>query len=176
GIVKSQYGYHLIKVRNKSGMEKGYKIAYLTAAMDASQTTDNGFYSQANKFRGLNGTREAFEKAAKEKGYNIQEGANLTSSTYEVNDLSSSREIVHWAFNAEKNDVSKVFVLPDSYVVAVLKDITPEGTAPLESVKSQIQAVVRREKKAEVISKKYQGKNLQQIASAMGDSVSTGNK
>lgn len=172
GVVQSQYGYHVIKVLNKQDAEKGYKFAYLSTSMEPSQATENAIYSEANKFRGLNETRDKFESSAKKEGLNIQKASNLTAESYQVNNLESSRDIVHWAFNAEKNDVSKVFVLPNSYVIAVLTNITDKGTAPLNDVKPQIEAVVRRHKKGEVISNRIKGDNLQAIASKLGDSIS----
>ncbi len=174
GAVKTQYGYHLIKINEKKHMEQGYKIAYLTAAMAPSQKTDNAIFSEANKFRGLNQTREQFEKTAKEKGYNIQVANDVQSDAFNVGNLPNSRDIIHWAFNAELNDLSKVFVLPDQYVVAVLTDITEKGTAELADVRPQIEAIVRRDKKAAKIAEKMNGSSLEAIASAVKDSVSQG--
>ncbi len=174
GVVKTQYGYHLIKINEKTNKEQGYKIGYLTAAMTPSQKTDNAIFSQANRFRGLNQTREEFEKTAKEKGYNIQVANDIQSDAFSVGNLPASREIIHWAFNAELNDLSKVFVLPNQYVVAVLTGVTEEGTAELADVRPQIEAIVRRDKKAEKIARKMKGGSLEAIASAVKDSVSVG--
>src|SRR5699024_527288 len=117
-----------------------------------------------------------FEAAAEKEGLTIQKASNLTTESYQVNNLKSSRDIVHWAFNADKNDVSKVFVLPNTYVVAVLTQITDKGTAPLEDVRPQIEAVVRRQKKGEMIASKIKGKDLQAIATHLGDSISVGTR
>ena len=171
GLVQTQYGYHLIKINDKRNMETGYKIAYLTASMDPSQKTDNAIFAQANKFRGENGTRELFEKAAKTQGLNMEVANNIASTSFTINDLSSVRDIIYWAFNAEVGEVSKVFVLPDQYVVAVLTGSREKGTAPLESVRTEIEAIVRREKKAAQLAAKMQGSSLKDIAAAVADSV-----
>ena len=48
--------------------------------------------------------------------------------------------------------MSDVFNLPDSYVVAILKDIREEGFASLQQVQTEVNLTVRREKKAQQLS------------------------
>lgn len=175
GMVKTQYGYHLIKITDKEGMEAGYKIAYLSQSMDPSQKTDNNIFSEANRFRGLNQTREQFEKSAKEKGYSIQVAKDVKSTAFSVNNITSARDLVKWAFDADVNEMSNVFSLGSHYVIAVLTGKTEKGTATLASVRPQIEAIVRREKKAEKIASKIKNpSSLKEVASALKDSVSVG--
>lgn len=174
GVVQTEFGYHLIKINEKKNMEQGYNIAYLTAEMSPSQATDNAIFAEANKFRGLNQTREKFEKKAKEKEYTIQVAKDIRSAAFSIKGLPSSSDIIHWAFNAELNDISKVFVLPNQYVIAVLTGITDKGTATLASVRPQIEAIVRRQKKANTIAEKMKGNSLKAIASSINDSISIG--
>ncbi len=174
GVVKTQFGYHLVKITDKKHMEMGYKIAYLSQGMDPSQKTDNVIFSEANKFRGLNQTREQFEKTAKEKGYTVQVAKDVQATAFNVNELNSARDLIKWAFDANVNDVSNVFSIGNHYVIAVLTGKSEKGTASLASVRPQIEAVVRRKKKAEQIAAKIKGSTLSEIASGLNDSVSIG--
>ena len=51
GVVKSQFGWHYIEVTGQKNFEPGYKVAYLSRKIDASQETDNAASGLASQFR-----------------------------------------------------------------------------------------------------------------------------
>jgi peptidyl-prolyl cis-trans isomerase D len=93
---------------------------------------------------------------------------------------SNAREIIRWAFDeeTEKGNVSNVFHLDDIFVVATLKSIYPEGNMDLEQVRTFVETMVKRDKKAEKLSSLLtasmaKSKNLQTIASQYKSTVDT---
>jgi peptidyl-prolyl cis-trans isomerase D len=70
--------------------------------------------------------------------------------------MENSRELVRWAYNAEKGDVSKVFELGSKYVVAILVSIKEKGTLPLDEVKEQVEIEAKKVKKAEQMMAKLE--------------------
>jgi len=95
---------------------------------------------------------------------------------------SNAREIVRWAYdeNTEKGNVSGVFHVNDMFVVVTLKSIYPKGNMDLEQVKSYVENMVKRDKKAEKLTALLEAslsktKNLNAIASEYKTSVDTVN-
>jgi peptidyl-prolyl cis-trans isomerase D len=66
-----------------------------------------------------------------------------------IGGLENSRQVVKWAFEAKRGEVSKVFELNNKYVIAVLTEEKEKGILPLEAVKKQVEFEVIKEKKAE---------------------------
>lgn len=172
GVVKSEYGYHLLQITDQKNFEPAYKIAYLTRHLDPSQETDNATYSRANQFAGTNTTRDKFEKATNgQNGINRLEANNIQPTDYDIQNIGSARELVQWAFKAKIGDVSGVFSLGDKYVIAVLTGSQEKGTASLASVRPQVESIVRRDKKAALIAAGLKGNSLEAIAKSSNDSI-----
>ena len=171
GVVKSQFGYHVMQIESQKDFETAYKIAYLTKHMDASQQTDNQTFAAANEFAGKNRTQGAFEASVQQQGLNRRVADNLTSSQYEIPELGSARDLIRWAYDAKKGDVSNVYSIGNHYVVAVLTNIKEKGTAPLQDVRPQVEALVRQHKKAVLLANRMKGTNLTALAQTLNDSV-----
>lgn len=168
GVVKSEYGYHLIQILDQKNIGPAYKIAYLTKRMDPSQETDNTVFSEANEFAGKNRTKADFDKSAQQQGLNKRLAENIQSSDYQIQGIGEARDLVRWAYDAKPGDVSNVFSLDNHYVVAVLTGIQKEGTAQLSDVRPQVEAAVRQNKKAAQIAQKMKGATLDAVAQSAG--------
>jgi peptidyl-prolyl cis-trans isomerase D len=151
GVVKTQFGYHLIEVLDQKNMGPAIKVAYLGKPVDASKETDSRAYAAANEFISQNHDQKSFEKTVQEKGLNKRIADNLRPMDFVIPGIGRARELVHWAYNAKKGDVSNVFTFEDKYVVAVLTGVRKEGTAAVSDVRPQVEAEVKKAKKAEQI-------------------------
>jgi parvulin-like peptidyl-prolyl isomerase len=173
GVVKSQYGYFLVKIIDQKNFEPAYKIAYLTRHLDPSQETDNATFTAASQFAGTNRTRAAFEKASQgQKDVHMQVADDIKPTDYQIQGIGPARELIQWAFKSKVGDLSEVFSLGDKYVIGVVTGIKEKGTAPLKDVKPQIEALVRRQKKGALLAAKMKGGTLGEIAKNTRDSVS----
>jgi peptidyl-prolyl cis-trans isomerase D len=80
--------------------------------------------------------------------------------------------MVRWAFRSEKGAVSSVFEIGNTYIVASLVTVSPKGIKAFEEVKEDVEAKVKREKKAEQLLARAEkaiakgGSNLDAIARA----------
>lgn len=171
GVVKSQFGYHVMQIQSQKDFETAYKIAYLTKHMDPSQQTDNQTFAAANEFAGKNRTRSAFEASVQQQGLTRRVADNLSSSQYEIPQLGSARDLIRWAYGAKQGEVSNVYSIGNHYVVAVLTGIKDKGTAPLQAVRPQVEALVRQHKKAVLLAARLKGSTLSDIARNLNDSV-----
>jgi peptidyl-prolyl cis-trans isomerase D len=132
-------------------------VAYLGKPVDASKETDSKAYAAANEFAAQNHDQKTFEKTIQEKGLNKRLADNLRPMDFVIPGIGQARELVRWAYDAKKGDVSTVFTFEDKYVVAVLNGIRKEGTAAVDEVRPQVEAEVRKGKKAEQIIEKLKG-------------------
>jgi len=157
GVVKTQFGYHLIEVLDVKNPGPAIKVAYLGKPVDASKETDSKAYAAANEFASQNHDQKTFEKTIQEKGLNKRLADNLRPMDFVIPGIGQARELVRWAYDAKKGDVSSVFTFEDKYVVAVLNGIRKEGTASVDEVRPQVEAEVRKSKKADQIIDKLKG-------------------
>ncbi len=154
--VKTQFGYHVIEIMDQKNIGPAIKVAYLGKAVDASKETNNNAFGAASDFAGKSRTAAAFEKNVQQGKLNKRIADNLRPMDFVIPGIGQSRELVRWAYEAKKGDVSTVFTFDDKYVVAVLTSVRAEGTAPLDDVRPQVEAEVKKHKKAEQIIAKLQ--------------------
>lgn len=174
-IVESQFGVHLIEILDQGKPSKQVKVAIIERKAEPSNKTYQAVFQKANEFAGKNTTAEAFDKAIKDQNLNKLTETNIQENARQVGGVEGSKELIRWAFKASKNEVSKAFEFGDKFVVAKLIDIREKGIAPLDQVKDEVMVEARKNKKAEMMMKKFEGAggNIETIASKIGQQVLT---
>lgn len=177
-LVETVFGYHLIQIMDKRAYGKKAKIAIVDRKIEPSSQTIQDLYTKASEFAGENHNIDEFEKAVTKNNLNKRISESLKTSDNNLPGLNNSRQIVQWAFNEEtkKGAVSSVFEVTGSYVVAVVKEVREKGIQPLELVKTQIEPLVKREKKAEKLIetiKKAGTTDLYALAAKINSKVDT---
>ena len=155
-VVKTQFGYHVIEVMERKNIGPAIKVAYLAKSVEASKETNNVAYAAASAFAGKARNAAAFEKTVQQEKLNKRIADNVRPMDFVIPGIGQSRDLVRWAYDSKKGDVSSVLTFDDKYVVAVLTSVRKEGTAPLEDVRPQVEAEVKKHKKAEQIIAKLQ--------------------
>lgn len=173
GVVKTTFGFHIIEVTAVSAPSKQVKVATVTRNIEASSKTFQGFFAQANDFAGKNRTADAFDKSVKEGGLNMRSVDQLKENDKNIPNVDNARELVRWAYNAKKGEVSKAFEMGDKFVVAKLAEIKAKGYLPLEQVKDQVEVEARKAKKAEMLTEKINtastgAVSIDQVAGKLG--------
>ncbi len=154
-IVESQFGIHLIEIQGKGNLTRKVKVSTVSRRLEPSSKTTRGAFAKANEFAGKNRTSEAFERAIAEQKLNKRLADNIKEADKSIPGLENPREMIRWAYKANKGDVSpKVFEFGDKYVVAHVAEIREKGFAPLDQIKEEIEAGARKEKKAEQLIEK----------------------
>lgn len=176
----SEVGYFVVKVTGKTTPHRKYRVATITRAIAASETTTRNIYNNANRFAGNN--RTFAEMTATAQSENLQtRNSMITAMSYSMPGINNARSIVQWAFN-EKTTVGEVadqiFEADDMYIVAALKDIYKVGYATLDQVRPSIENQVRIEKKAELLKARLEeakngNANLTTIAAKMNVAIDT---
>lgn len=179
-VVHTLFGYHVIKVGDKTKAQPCVRIAKIERDILPSSQTIQIEYSKANVFAGENKSVEDFLNKAQAAGYNVRTFDAVTTTTSNIPGIQQPRSIIQWVYNEKTKvgEVSKVFETENQFVVAVLKDIKPQGYRSLESVKPTIESLVKREKKAEILIQKVTEANasdLNQLATAFNTTVQESN-
>lgn len=158
GLVETEYGFHIIEVTQLPSTAHT-KLAVLELELVASDLTRNEAFRNADAFVSEAGNRNEFTEKATEKGFRIIQANNVDATSRNLNNITDARSVVIWAFSeADAGQVSEVFELDNSYLVATLVSKKEEGEAKLEDVKDQVKQLVLNEKKAEMIQQKLAGK------------------
>jgi peptidyl-prolyl cis-trans isomerase D len=175
-IVPSQFGVHLIQIEDQKGSSKVVKVAIVDVPLKASSVTQTTIYSKAQGFLGSL-TKDNFDAEVKKDGLKKATATDVNGVAAAVPGIESARDIVRWAFNAEKGDFSdKVYITGIQYIVAHLTDIKPKGILSLEAVKKQIEPMVKNKVKGKVLSDKLQAalngsSSIDQVAQKAGSKV-----
>jgi len=169
-LVETEYGYHIIEVTQLPS-SKYTKLAILELELVASDATRNEAFRNADSFAAESGNRNEFTEKATAGGFRILQANNVDASSRNLNNLQNARQVIIWAFGeGSKGEVSQVFELDNSYIVATIVSKKEEGKAKLEDVREQVEQQVRNEKKAAMIAEKLAGKTtLEEMKAVFAD-------
>jgi peptidyl-prolyl cis-trans isomerase D len=151
--VETAFGYHVIYITGKKEPVKKVRVALVQRAVEPSKETYQKTFLAASDFATRNNTRDKFDRAVVDQGLNKRTADNQGMMSNSIPGIEYPRQILYWAFNekTEIGTVSPVYDMGKSCVVALLKKRYEKGIAPLESVKTRIEPLVKREKKAEIL-------------------------
>jgi len=156
-VMQGQDGFHIVQVVEKGAASKRVKLAVVQRDVVPSSLTVKEAYNAANKFVSDCSNYEEFNAQVAKQKLNKRVASRLAPNERNISGLSNPREIVRWAYEGDKGDISKVFELKgqkDQFVVAVITGEREKGIAPFEQVKSDLEFLVKREKKGALLEEK----------------------
>lgn len=173
--IKNEQGTQIMQVAEKTPARNRVKLAILEIKVTTSNTTVSRIYNEAKQFAAeLSGDK--FSKKAEEKGYIVHNANEILTSTDKVADIGNSRQVVRWAFENDKGDVSDVYDCNNQFVVATITEINKKGYRPVEKVSDQLKALIIRDKKADQMIKNLTAQisknpSLESLAASLGTDV-----
>ncbi len=144
--VKSQFGWHIIKVEDKTRNE--FVVESIVNKIVASPSTIDRVNEKASDFQYL-AEENGFEKSAKELEYNVIETPELLKTATSIPGLGANRSLLLYTFDSDVDDIGPVFKFQSGYVVAMVSQINEAGYKSLDEVKESITLLVKREKKSD---------------------------
>lgn len=166
---------HVAKIVKRSAPVAKAKVATLTIGVDPSVDTETSLYNALSSYVAKYNNVEQFVDSAFTAGYTVMP-ADCQASQTSLPGMQNSRQIIHWAFNAKKGDMSEIYEIGDKYVVAVVEKIVKEGYRPMEDMESMLTSTVRRNKKGDMIAEQLSAVSpatLEAYAAAMNAKVDT---
>ena len=162
GVVKSQFGFHVIHIEDQKNRQKTIQVGTFSRAIDASEKTENDVFEKAETFASDLTDGKEINELAKDSGLMVRPVLNLEVFDDNISQLGSQRQIVRWAFeeNTSVGDIKR-FDTDNGYVVVVLNR---KNKAGLSDRGQNVRAILMNQKKAELIKERSTGATLEEIA------------
>lgn len=171
GVVETPFGYHIIVNENKMPV---YTIANLAKDIRASKETQSRVYTQANTFiQKVQGKSfNDFSNIAKKEGFQYSNPKSVGRFQGQIQGLGTDKddEVLTWAFD-KKTDKGATNIFTTSngdYIVAFLNGKQEAGLADPESVREQIEPIVKNQLLAKKIIENIKGTTLDEIGKQFG--------
>jgi len=147
-VVESQFGYHIIEVVDQKGNTEKRAIAFIDRTVEPSTKTFQVVYGSADEFARSITSLASFDQEITSRGLNKRIASTLKENDKTIAGLENPRELIRWAYKAEKGDVSDVFELGNTFVVAALTAVREEGFTAMDEIKEELEVGAIKEKKA----------------------------
>lgn len=174
GVVETQFGYHIINIEDKKTGSMSYKVANLVKEVRASEATEAESDKKARKFiQQVQGKSfNDFVNIAKKGNYQFSNPKAAKRFDGQLQGLGTDKdgEILGWAFDKKRTKGDTEFFTVEGTgdkIVVYLNGKQEAGLADPESVRDQIEVIVKNKMAAKQISDKIAGakaSNLDQIA------------
>ncbi|MEX0844337.1 MAG: SurA N-terminal domain-containing protein [Balneolaceae bacterium] len=141
----------------KKEAERGNEIKFqiMSYNIQALPATVDEANDEAADFEFFASEETSFDAEAEERGLEVKE-AFATKGNEFISGIGSSQQIMNFLETADEGDVSEVIELNSDFVVIEVLEITPEGYRPFEEVKSQVENLVKIERRKELTREQVQ--------------------
>jgi len=178
GLQETAFGYHIINVEDKKSGAMTYKIAHLAKNIKASDKTENQVLTQATRFiqQTQGKSFNQFKNLAEKNKYRFDNPKTVGRFQGTLPGIGTDKdaEVIAWAFDKKREigdtDIFTVEGTGDR-IVAYVVGKQDEGLADSETVRDQIEPIVKNKVLAKKILEKINaGKysSLDQAAKAFG--------
>jgi peptidyl-prolyl cis-trans isomerase D len=147
GPIRTQFGYHLIKVLGRDNRE--VKIADIRMAVHPSSQTKNDISQRAQDFAFL-AKDGNFLKEAEQSKYSVIETPSFQKNAV-IPGIGSNAAVNRFAFTNKVGAVSEALLLQSGHGVFMVSEVKEAGIRPFDEVKLQIETRLKREKKVEKV-------------------------
>ena len=170
-------GNLVLQVTDRRAMTTKYDAAVIKHTIDFSKTTYSEAYNKFSQYVSENKTLEQLEQNAAKFGFQVQERPNVFNSDHYVANIRSTRDAMKWIFSAKAGDVSPLYECGnnDHLLVVALTKVHPVGYRDLDGVKDMVRQDVLRDKKFDLLKKKFEGVANIAAAKAKGAKVDSVN-
>lgn len=177
---------YLIQITAANANKEAIKYGSFSQNVEPSEQTRSAIFARAQQFATQNTTLEAFKKSAADQTLATKKAEGVEKNTYNIPGLGISEEIATWVFTNEPGTVSpRIFSMEEelkdgtgrrkiTYILPAVSSAKAEGTATVDDVRTQLEAEVKKEKKAQqIIAKIGNATDLQAVAAATGQQVAS---
>ena len=174
GVVRTDFGYHVIEILGQGTLQQAYKVATISQAIEPSVETVDEVFKNKSKFE-IAVADANFENVAAENNYEVRPVSSVKELDENIPGLGAQRAIVRWAFDdsANEGDFKSFNTTAGGFVVVKLTGVNTAGLMSTESGSVTALPEIRKEKKAEIIKGRISATTLDEIATAEGQTIKT---
>ncbi|PKL81865.1 MAG: hypothetical protein CVV24_13075 [Ignavibacteriae bacterium HGW-Ignavibacteriae-3] len=144
--VKSQFGYHIIKVTDRSNQD--FVIEKIVNKIQPSGTTVDKLYQDAQDFSYI-AKKDGFETEAKVMKYSVIETPSFDKETQGIPGIGVNKALVNFAFDNSIGEISEVYRVQAGHAVVMVSDVTKPGLKSFDETKVQIKNTLLQKMKLE---------------------------
>lgn len=171
GVVKSDFGFHVIEILGQKNKQRAIKIGTIAKKIEPSEQTVNMVFRNASNFEiGLE--KGDFTDLAKENDYVVRPVNTIKVLDENIPGLGNQRAITRWAFE-EATEIGnyKRFNVPGGYAIVQLVAKNKAGLMKSEDASVTALPAIRKQKKAEQIKNRISATTLEDLATAESTTV-----
>ena len=154
-VIQSQFGYHIIEVLKQKGNTEKRAVAFIDRSVEPSTKTFQVVYGAADEFARSITSLASFDQEIASRGLNKRIASSLKENDKTIAGLENPRELIRWAYKSEKEDISEVFELGNTFVVGAVTAVREEGFTAIDDIKEELEAGAIKEKKAANFMKEF---------------------
>jgi len=145
---------HLLKKvdENRDGIK--YAVMTYRVVPDPVGTVD-ALAEQAREFE-FYASEDDFQDEADRRELVVQVGSATKGSQF-VPGIGVSQQLMGELEKMDRNDITEPIELSDKFLVVQLLETTPAGTRPLDEVREQVDALLKNDKRREMLQERVQG-------------------
>lgn len=141
----------ILKKEAEQGNEIKFQImSYNIQALPATIDEAN---DRAADFEFFASEESSFDEEAETRGLQVKEAFATKGNSF-ISGLGSSQQIMNFLETADEGDISDIIELSSDFVVVEVIEVTPEGFRPFEEVRSQVENMVKIERRKELTSQR----------------------
>ncbi len=170
GIVKTDYGYHIIKIDDLSDEKSNaLKIAELVREVTPSEATIDSIYTVAVEYFSAAKKAGDLNKVEKDKFIKPLPIKKIKRFETRLPGLGEQPAIVSWLYNdkTETGDMRR-FELTQGEVIVQVTGETEKGLMPVSEAMVLVKPILLKKKKFELLKEKMKGQTLDEIAENSG--------
>ena len=162
GIVKTEFGYHIIKITDKDDLAL---IADVVIKAVPSDKTSNEVFRKATQFEMESKNDKDFAKIAQNNNYKIRTVSQISELEENLPGLPKQRNIVRWTFEEDSSigDVKRFTLNSGGYVVVQITEKIDKGLSSIDNVGEEVRKIISKKKKEVIIRNRY--KDIQSLDS-----------
>lgn len=155
----------LLKSTDAQAVADKYQVALINMDANFSDKTYNAKYDALNRILGAGGKFEDMIAKAEKEGFSVVKNSVVSTSTPQLGQIPSSRQLVSWALNGKEGEITdKVYRIGTDYlVIAQVGKHYEAGVMPLAQVREQVAARLSAEKRASNLADKLTKKGLSSL-------------
>ncbi len=144
--VKSQFGYHIIKVTAKSSVK--YFFEKIQESLKPSASTRDMVYQTAADFQFM-AEKEGFESGATHQKYQVLESSEFSKDASYIPNIGACRPLISFAFDNSINSIGKPAKVTSGYIVAKVTEEIKPGVKTFAAAEKEAKVLAIKQKRFE---------------------------
>ena len=171
----------IFQVIEKKGEVEAYDALIIERKIPVSAETYDAEYNKLSQLVTSCKNLDELQENVLSTTYRLEQQRSLNASSPNVANKPGTRDLLRWVLG-ERNvgEISNIYEYISGnkkyFIVAAIKDITPEGYVALDKVKENIKFQLISEKKGDLIAAELKGKNIEDLKANENIKFSTTDK